>query len=88
MLKKRSVVQTTEELHSLLTNMEVSEGDVLLQSDQYFQLGCDLRDLGSLNRILSTAIDLDKCKFALCLLTRQKVQTLVCASQMPILAEG
>lgn len=62
MLKKRSVVQNTEDLKSVLSNIEVSEGDVLLHSDQYLQIGCDLRDLGSLNRILSSVVDLENCK--------------------------
>lgn len=62
MLKKRDVVENTKDLKSLLSNIEVSDDDVLLRSDQYFQIGCDLRDLGSLNRILSSAFDLENCK--------------------------
>lgn len=56
------MVQATKELNSMLTNTQVSEGDVLFQSDQYIQLGCDLRDLGTLRRVLSDVIDVDNCK--------------------------
>lgn len=62
MLKKRNVVQNTDDLKTLLSNVEVSEGDVLLRSDQYVQVGCDLRDLESLGRILSGVVDLENCK--------------------------
>jgi tRNA wybutosine-synthesizing protein 4 len=62
MLKKRNVVQNTDDLQILLSNVEVSEGDVLLRSDQYFQVGCDLRDLESLGRILSGVVNLENCK--------------------------
>lgn len=62
MLKKRYVVENTDDLKSLLTNVEVSEGDVLLRSDQYLQIGCDLRDLGSLDRTLASSIDMEQCK--------------------------
>ncbi|KAH6713629.1 hypothetical protein BKA61DRAFT_46079 [Leptodontidium sp. MPI-SDFR-AT-0119] len=61
MLKKRAVVQTTAELNSMLTNIEISEGDVLFRSDQYIQLGCDLRDIGSLGRVLGSVVDIEKC---------------------------
>lgn len=62
MLKKRNVVENTEELKALLSNVEVSEGDVLFRSDQYLQIGCDLRDLEGFDRILSGAVDLKNCK--------------------------
>src|SRR4051812_36487671 len=62
MLKKRAVVQSTTELNSMLTNIETTEHEVLFLSDQYIQLGCDLRDLASLNRILGMVVDTEKCK--------------------------
>ncbi|KAG4439789.1 hypothetical protein IFR05_004720 [Cadophora sp. M221] len=61
MLKKRAVIQTTAELNSMLTDIEISEGDVLFRSDQYIQLGCDLRDLGSLGRVLGSVVEIEKC---------------------------
>ncbi|TAQ86262.1 hypothetical protein B7494_g5426 [Chlorociboria aeruginascens] len=61
MLNKRDVVQRTRELNSMLTNLEISDGDVLLSSDQYLQLGCDLRDLPRLEQALARAIKLSEC---------------------------
>jgi tRNA wybutosine-synthesizing protein 4 len=61
MIKKRDTVNSTKELNSLLTNMEVLEGDILLRSDQYLQLGCDLRDLKVLNQTLASAVDFENC---------------------------
>jgi tRNA wybutosine-synthesizing protein 4 len=62
MIKKRDVINGTNELNSCLTNMEeLREGDVLLRSDQYLQLGCDLRDLDRLNQALESAVDIKNC---------------------------
>ena len=62
MLKKRAAVLDTPELKKILTNIESSDdGDVLLRSDQYVQLGCDLRDLKSLEKTLSTVINIENC---------------------------
>jgi tRNA wybutosine-synthesizing protein 4 len=61
MLKKRTIVQATNELNSLLTNVRVSDGDILMQSDEYIQLGCDLKDLPSFTRILASAVDIENC---------------------------
>jgi len=62
MIKKRDVVQSTPELRSVLNNVHCSEGDVLLRSNEYLQVGCDLRDLPDLQRILSDAVDIDKSR--------------------------
>ena len=61
MVKKRDTVCSTKELNAFLTNMEILEGDVLLRSDQYLQIGCDLRDLKSLNQVLASAVDIENC---------------------------
>lgn len=62
-LKKRDVVQNTKELNSMLTNLEVmKEGDLLLRSDQYLQLGCDLRDIPRLHTALASAVDIENCQ--------------------------
>ena len=55
------MVNSTEELSSFLTNVEILEGDILLRSDQYLQLGCDLRNLKLLNQTLASAIDIENC---------------------------
>ncbi|KAI9744955.1 MAG: tRNA methyltransferase ppm2 [Claussenomyces sp. TS43310] len=59
MLKKRMIVQQTPELHGQLTGMKTSDSEVLLHSDPYIQLGCDLRDVSSLSRALSSVVDLE-----------------------------
>ncbi|KAG9232208.1 hypothetical protein BJ875DRAFT_467488 [Amylocarpus encephaloides] len=55
MIKKRETVNSTLELKSMLTNIKLQEGDILLQSDEYLQVGCDLRDLSRLQSIFSSA---------------------------------
>lgn len=66
MVKKRDVVQRTKELTEMLTGVEVlAEGNMLLRSDQYLQLGCDLRDLSGLNQGLASAIDIENCQVLL-----------------------
>lgn len=57
MLKKRDIVHNTYELISMLTNVEHSTGDALLRSDQYLQIGCDLRDVAHLEEVLASVID-------------------------------
>lgn len=61
MIKKRAVVQSTKELNSMLANVERPEGDVIFKSDEYVQLGCDLRDLVGLQRTLAKVIDIENC---------------------------
>lgn len=63
MVKKQTVVRNTPELNSMLTNLDIQEGDVLLSSDQYLQLGCDLRDLKRLEEIISKVLDINNCSF-------------------------
>ena len=58
MIKKRSVVQGTGELLSHLTNVELDVGNCLLRSDQYLQVGCDLRDVPYLQQTLEESVDL------------------------------
>lgn len=59
MLKKRDMVNRTPELKEVFTNIEILEGDILLRSDQYLQIGCDLRDLGALDRALASSFDFE-----------------------------
>jgi tRNA wybutosine-synthesizing protein 4 len=60
MLRKRQMVQQTPELYSMLRNLSVSDkDDVLLRSVQYLQIGCDLRDLSTLEKVLKAEFDLD-----------------------------
>lgn len=57
-LRKRKLVQDIPDLCSILTNVQTSEDDVLLQSDQYLQVGCDLSEVARLNDILSQVVDI------------------------------
>lgn len=62
--KKRAVVLQTPELRDLLGNdFTVAEGKdgVLLRSNKYCQLGCDLRQLDLLRHVLTTVVDLSEC---------------------------
>lgn len=64
MFRKREVVQKTSELNSILGDMVIDENEevVLLSSDRYIQIGCDLRDIAKLNEALSQILDLKSCK--------------------------
>lgn len=45
-----------------MTNVDYSSmGDILFRSDQYLQLGCDLRNLPQLEETLASVIDLQNC---------------------------
>ncbi|POS87310.1 hypothetical protein EPUL_000714 [Erysiphe pulchra] len=57
-LRKRKLVQDVPDLSSILTNMQTSDDDVLLRSDQYLQVGCDLSEIARLHDILSQAVDI------------------------------
>lgn len=62
--KKRAIVLQTPELRDLLRNdFTVGEGKdgLLLRSNKYCQLGCDLRQLDQLRDVLKTVIDLPEC---------------------------
>ncbi|KAI1343805.1 leucine carboxyl methyltransferase [Xylariaceae sp. FL0016] len=64
MNKKRTIVLQTPELSSMLTGLDtVESGHVRLKSDQYFQIGCDLRELTSIEAALSSFLDVPNCTF-------------------------
>lgn len=59
-MRKREMVKNTTELNNMLKNLTCpTEGDVMLRSDQYMQIGCDLRDLTKLQKLLSAEFDLE-----------------------------
>ncbi|SZF05396.1 unnamed protein product [Blumeria hordei] len=60
-IRKRTIVQQCPELHSALTNTASSENNILLRSDQYFQVGCDLRELTLLEEVLATIFERNNC---------------------------
>lgn len=43
----------------MLTNCEKTNGDVIFRSDQYIQLGCDLRELSRLEKALASVVDFE-----------------------------
>lgn len=65
MHKKRAMVLETPQLKELLgPSFEVSKSEqdlVLLKSEKYCQIGCDLRELEALHRVLETLVDLSNC---------------------------
>ncbi|KAI0121451.1 LCM-domain-containing protein [Hypoxylon sp. NC0597] len=62
--KKCRVVQETPELCSLLTDLKTNVGNhVQLQSNQYVQIGCDLRHISDIEKALLTVVDIAHCEF-------------------------
>ncbi|KAI1480532.1 LCM-domain-containing protein [Daldinia eschscholtzii] len=62
--KKCRIVQDTPELRSPLTGLKTNVGNhVVLQSDQYVEIGCDLRNISDIEKALSTVIDVARCEF-------------------------
>lgn len=59
-MRKMQMVKNTTELNNMLEELTYpAEGGVVLRSNQYMQVGCDLRDLTKLQKILSTEFDLE-----------------------------
>ncbi|KAI1323855.1 leucine carboxyl methyltransferase [Xylariaceae sp. FL0255] len=64
MEKKRAVVLATPELASTFDPLNFDVADhVLLKSQMYFQIGCDLRNTEGLNKALSVCCDISNCTF-------------------------
>ena len=63
MTKKCSVITGTERLRRLLSGVELpaSQGNVVLRSDQYLAVGCDLCELGDLGMTLVGEADIENC---------------------------
>ena len=63
MLKKRQVVLNTAELTAPLADVQTPEdGPILLRSDRYFQVGCDLRDTDTLHQALSLIAEISRAR--------------------------
>jgi tRNA wybutosine-synthesizing protein 4 len=64
MLRKKNTVLSTPELLEPLANVQTSEtGTVILKSDNYAQIGCDLRQLDALRSALSELVDIGASTF-------------------------
>ncbi|KAK1966981.1 leucine carboxyl methyltransferase [Colletotrichum sublineola] len=62
--KKRHIVLETPELQGLLGSWEVSQdSSIVLKSQRYCQVGCDLRQLATLQRCLDTLFDIPNTEF-------------------------
>lgn len=62
MLSKREIILNTPKMKDLLSNPTVStNNDVLLDSEEYSAIGCDLRNPRRLERLLKTVVDIDQC---------------------------
>ncbi|KAI0859370.1 leucine carboxyl methyltransferase [Xylaria cubensis] len=64
MLKKRTIVLNTPELSSVFEPLDTNAGEhVLLNSDMYSQIGCDLRNTADVEKALSKCLNLSECIF-------------------------
>ena len=65
MTKKCEVISHTPQLLALLEKAELPSvpGTILLRSNHYLALGCDLRDLKSLEDALKIELDTPRCMF-------------------------
>lgn len=64
MSKKRIIVLNTPELSSVFEPLDTNAGQhVILKSDMYCQIGCDLRDTESIEKALSSCLDPSNCVF-------------------------
>ncbi|OAP57955.1 hypothetical protein AYL99_07045 [Fonsecaea erecta] len=64
---KRDIIMSTPELRKLLhfssSSCTSSEPSVLLDSEEYAAIGCDMRNLRRLERLLKSIVNLDECSF-------------------------
>ncbi|KAI0145309.1 leucine carboxyl methyltransferase [Xylariaceae sp. FL1272] len=64
MEKKRVVVLNTPELSSVFEPLDPNAGgSLILKSDAYCQVGCDLRKTADIDRALASILDISECSF-------------------------
>ena len=63
MISKREIIRNTPRMRDLLSiNADMSqETGIVLDSEEYVAIGCDLRNLRRLERLLRSVVDLDDC---------------------------
>ncbi|KAK4455625.1 methyltransferase [Podospora aff. communis PSN243] len=64
--RKRATVEATEELRGVFTGVKGRgevEAPVVWESEEYVQIGCDLRELGTLRRGLERVVEVEECEF-------------------------
>jgi len=63
MISKREIIRNTPKMRDLLsinTDMPQEKG-IMLDSEEYVAVGCDLRNPRRLERLLRSVVDLDDC---------------------------
>jgi tRNA wybutosine-synthesizing protein 4 len=65
MERKRRTVLDTPELRGAFEGLEAVEGNsaVLLRSDRYYQVGCDLRRVQMLREAIGSIVNIEECSF-------------------------
>lgn len=68
MISKREIILNTPKMRDMLSinSDPPSEKGVILESEEYVALGCDLRNLRRLERLLGSVVDIEQC-LVLCL---------------------
>jgi len=68
MISKREIILNTPKMRDMLSiNADLPlERGILLDSEEYVAIGCDLRNLRRLERLLRSVVDLEDCQ-VLCL---------------------
>lgn len=68
MISKREIILNTPKMRDMLSiNSDIPlERGIILDSEEYVAVGCDLRNLRRLERLLRSVVDLDDC-LVLCL---------------------
>jgi len=64
--RKRQTVEATPELKGAFTGVKTPGelgAPVMFESDQYVQIGCDLRQLDTLRKGLDAVLDVQNCEF-------------------------
>lgn len=62
--KKREVILENPELQTILGDFDArNDSPLLLESERYCQIACDLRQLSLLERIISSVVDTSECVF-------------------------
>jgi len=63
MISKREIVLNTPKMRGLIRLKEdATPGDgIQLQSEEYVALGCDLRNIKKLDRLVKSVIDVEQC---------------------------
>jgi tRNA wybutosine-synthesizing protein 4 len=62
MITKTSIIKDTEVLNDIAKPRDVSDSQFVMESEQYYAIGCDLRDLPTLEFALRALNDVDEAQ--------------------------